>query len=51
MLRLITVLSAVLLAGASPAAAQAPETKQIRFVAVPSSGSSLVWIAAEKGFD
>jgi NitT/TauT family transport system substrate-binding protein len=36
---------------AATARAQAPETKLIRFVAVPSAGSSLVWIAAEKGFD
>ena len=33
------------------AMAQAPETKAIRFVGVPSAGSSLVWIARDKGFD
>ncbi len=37
--------------GLAAAVAQTPETKQIRFVAVPSAGSSLVWIAADKGFD
>ena len=36
---------------ASLRAAQAPETKVIRFVGVPSAGSSLVWIARDKGFD
>lgn len=37
--------------GLPAAIAQTPETKLIRFVAVPSAGSSLVWIATEKGFD
>ena len=40
--------AAIMPAAVSPAAAQAPETKVIRFVAVPSGGSSLVWIAADK---
>ncbi len=37
--------------GSLPAVAQAPEIKDIRFVGVPSSGSSLVWVARDRGFD
>ena len=46
-----SALAGLVAAGIGPALAQAPETRVIRFVAVPSAGSSLVWIAAEKGFD
>ena len=42
---------AAVAASAGSVAAQAPEHKMIRFVAVPSAGSSLVWIARDSGFD
>ncbi len=48
---LLASIATAVIGATTLAHAQAPETKAIRFVAVPSAGSSLVWIARDKGFD
>src|SRR5262245_52038555 len=46
----VAVAVATLTAGAAQAQGQ-PEVKVVRSVGVPSAGSSLIWIARDKGFD
>jgi NitT/TauT family transport system substrate-binding protein len=48
---LAAAVAATAMAVAATAAQAQPETKVIRFVGVPSAGSSVVWIARDKGFD